>query len=370
MTPQALPNLFTHARSELAQDAVLAYLLEWAVPRYRMCHSKMNALAEQFLRKVISCSAQATGVTGLEDHEPITDVTVETQFQGIDLFVTVNRRLAVVIEDKVDTHEHSGQLARYRQVVSRLNSAMKTDLLIHAVYLKTGNESPHRRPASNLCGVMMREQLLAILNQSPTIEDQIIQQFRQHLQDLQTKTESYQILPPSQWTKQAMEGFYNAVCSWLINLHQTGQLTHHPHPQWSYQANPRGGEIVCAWAWTNLDQHHVQGWLQLTDAQNLYLRIANKSQTSDKAKVDAPQMYEVLRVTTNLLSQPLWSGRLKIHKAGRFVGGDSAAVAHITFDSDNRSWLPLNSQGLLDWSEACRRLRLAMDFVESIRSWQ
>ncbi len=368
MTSKTLPNLFTHARSELAQDAVLAYLLEWADPRYRVCHPKMNALGEQFLREVISCSAQATNVVGLADHEPITEVTVDTQIQGIDILVLVNRRLAVVIEDKVTTHEHSGQIARYRQVVSQIRSAANHNLLIHAVYLKTGNESPHRRPSPDLCGVMMREQVLTILNQHPEIEDQIILQFRQHLQAMQTKTESYQILPPTEWTRQAMEGFYNAICSWLIHLHEAKELVRHPYPQWSYQPNQRGGEMVCAWGWTNLDPRPVEGWLQLTDAQKLYFRIANISHADGKAKVNAQQMHELFHQVSHLASQPLWQGRINIQKAGRFIGGDSAAVAEFRFDSDNRSWLPLSSQGLLDWSEACRRLRLAMNFVESLRS--
>jgi hypothetical protein len=28
------PNIFTHATSELSQDAFLAYLIEWADPQY------------------------------------------------------------------------------------------------------------------------------------------------------------------------------------------------------------------------------------------------------------------------------------------------------------------------------------------------
>jgi hypothetical protein len=368
MATRALPNLFTHARSELAQDAVLAYLLEWADPRYRVCHPKMNALGEQYLREVISCSARATNIVGLADQEPITEVTVDTQIQGIDILVLVNRRLAVVIEDKVNTHEHSGQVARYRQVVSQLFSAAKSDILIHAVYLKTGNESPHRRPSPDLCGIMMREQVLAILNQHPEIEDQIILQFRQHLQALQTKTESYQILPPREWTRQAMEGFYNAICSWLIHLRETREIVRPLYPQWSYQPNQRGGEMVCAWGWADLVPRPVQGWLQLSDAQNLYFRIANISISSSKVKVSAQQMHELFRQVSHLATQPLWQGHINIQKAGRFIGGDSAAVALISFDSENRSWLPLNPQGLLDWSEACRRLRLAISFVESLRS--
>lgn len=125
----------------------------------------------------------------------------------------VNRCIALIIEDKIDTHEHTEQITRYRQIVPQILANSPSPPIVHVVYLKTGNESPHRRPAANLCGVMMREQLLAILHQHAHVKDQIVRQFQQHLQSLQTETESYLTLPPTQWSSRAIEGFYNSIAS-------------------------------------------------------------------------------------------------------------------------------------------------------------
>jgi hypothetical protein len=368
MTPPTLPNLFTHARSEWAQDAVIAYILQWASPNYRMSNSEMNALGEHLLRSLLACSAQATGIAGLSEDEPITELTVDTQVHGIDILVVVNRRIALVIEDKVDTHEHANQIARYRQIVSRILDDRPSPVVVHAVYLKTGNESPHRRPAADVCGIMMREQLLAILHQHAQVNDQIVQQFRQYLQAIETETQSYRILPPTQWSARAIEGFYTAIVSWLMELHRSGQLPASAHPQWSYQPNPNGGERVCAWCWTTLQPGQLEGWLQLSDATTLHLRIAHHANEGSKPKVEPEQMYQILQHAMNLATQPPWHGQLLVRKAGRFRGGDSAAVAELSFDTTGSGWLPLTSQGLMDWPEACRRLKLAMEFVEALRT--
>jgi hypothetical protein len=368
MTPPTLPNLFTHARSELAQDAVIAYILQWASPNYRMSNSEMNALGEHLLRSLLACSAQATGIAGLSEDEPITELAVDTQVRGIDILVVVNLHIALVIEDKIDTHEHSRQIARYRQTVSQILANSPTPPIVHAVYLKTGNESPHRRPAADVCGIMMREQLLAILHQHAQVNDQIVQQFRQYLQAIETETQSYRILPPTQWSARAIEGFYTAIVSWLMELHRSGQVPVPTHPQWSYQANQTGGERVCAWYWITLKPAQLEGWLQLSDATSLHLRIAHHANEGSKPKVEPEQMYQILQHAMNLATQPPWHGRLLVRKAGRFRGGDSAAVAELSFGTTGSGWLPLTSYGLLDWPEACQRLKLAMEFVEAVRS--
>ena len=247
MTHPSIPNLFTHARSELAQDAVIAYLIQWADPHHKAHNAHMNALGEYFLRQLLSCSSQATGVDGLADGEPINAVTVTTQIRGIDILVTVNSRIALIIEDKVDTHEHDQQIVRYRQVVSQILAIPASELRIHAVYLKTGNEPPHLRPNPNLCDFIYRNRLLEIFHQHPNLADPILQQFQQHLELMEADTQSYQTQPPNSWSQRAIEGFYQSICHWLENLFQNEEWIHPSHPQWSYQANPQGGELVCAW---------------------------------------------------------------------------------------------------------------------------
>lgn len=364
----SLPNLFTHARSELAQDAVLAYLLEWARPQYRSVDPELNALGEALLRALFTASAAALGGRTFADIEPLADLTVDTQVQGVDILVRVNGIFALVIEDKVATHEHSGQIERYKSLLAKAPTLSGAPWVVHAVYVKTGNESPSRRPAPGTCGLLMRDGLLAILDRFPTVENQIVREFRQHLRRIHTETESFRSLPPAQWTARAVEGFYGAIAAWLAELHTTSELPDNSWPQWSYQPNPRGGERVCCWCWTDLSRPACRIWLQLTDAATLHFRIAQRKQEGSKPKVEPRHQYDLLGRLTAWADRDPWQGRLRVRKPGRFGGGDSAAVAELTFGSAAElGWLPRTEQGLLDWSEACRRLRLAMQFLDSFR---
>ena len=363
----SLPNLFTHARSELAQDAVLAYLLEWAAPQHRETHPKLNALGEALLRALFNASAHAIGGATLAAADPLTDVKVRSQTNKIDVLVLVNQTYALVIEDKVNAHEHSGQIARYKALLSHIPSPSGAAWAVHAVYVKTGNESPSRRPTADLCGVMMRSELLAVLDRFPSVENQIVREFCEHLHRIQADTESYRTLPPSQWSSRAVEGFYGAIADWLIKLHSAGELRENPWPQWSYQSNPRGGERVSCWSWTDLALGSSQMWLQLNDAATLHLRVANAEQGGVKPKVQPSQLNEILQHLARAAEGEPWIGRIRVRKAGRFGGGDSAAVAELTFDASADGWLPLDAHKLLDWPEACRRLRLAMQFLDSLR---
>jgi len=143
---------------------VIADILKWASMNYRLSNPELNAPGEHLLRSLLACSAQATGIAGLSEDEPITALTVDTQARGIDILIVINRRLTLLIEDKASTHKHNHQIARYRQIISRILVNSVSPEVVHAVYLKSGNESLHRCPAADLCGVVMREQLLAILH--------------------------------------------------------------------------------------------------------------------------------------------------------------------------------------------------------------
>lgn len=78
------------------------------------------------------------------------------------------------------------------------------------------------------------------------------------------------------------------------------------------------------------------------------------------------QMHEVFKRVEQLAAQPSWQDRILVRKAGRFVGGDSAAVAELIFDNSDSGWLPITPHGGLDWPEACRRLKLAMEFIAAL----
>ncbi len=67
-----VPNLYSFATKELAQDATLAYILEWARPTYRESHPRLHELGTDMLHALL-----ATRISEI-DVPTITSLNVET----------------------------------------------------------------------------------------------------------------------------------------------------------------------------------------------------------------------------------------------------------------------------------------------------
>ena len=106
----ARPNLFSYATSELSQDAFLCWLLSWADPQLENEDASLAETAQQFVEALLS-------KTSIELQAEVTKLEVKKQFQAIDIVVLINDDVALIIEDKVHTENHSDQLRRYRKLV-------------------------------------------------------------------------------------------------------------------------------------------------------------------------------------------------------------------------------------------------------------
>ena len=175
------PNLFTHATSELSQDAFILWLLEWADPECAAKDKALHETAKEFVRLL------------LEDKElEIRSIECKKQEHHIDVFAIVNEEYALIIEDKTNTSEHSNQLKRYSEWVQ--GEKKYSSLELHCVYYKTGNESFAKLkrlsenygkdyPEENFCSIT-RKEVLDVLKQSTT-KNAIFCDYVEHLQEIQ-----------------------------------------------------------------------------------------------------------------------------------------------------------------------------------------
>lgn len=86
------PNIFDYATSELGQDAFLAWYCRSA-DEAMTDDMELHTNARAFLKKYIAMQ--------LDYKEVIRTVVVETQHKHIDVFLTINGNLSVIIEDKI-----------------------------------------------------------------------------------------------------------------------------------------------------------------------------------------------------------------------------------------------------------------------------
>ena len=107
---QTRPNIFDYATSELSQDAFLAWYFRWA-DEDMTDDMELHENARAFLKKYITLRQPGY-------NEEIRKVWVERQYEHIDVLVKINDKLSIIIEDKINTGQHSNQLERYAKVIS------------------------------------------------------------------------------------------------------------------------------------------------------------------------------------------------------------------------------------------------------------
>ena len=347
MKPNA-PNLFHYATKELAQDAALAYVLAWAEPEYQKSHPRLHELGTAMLRALLATRLSETGLP------IVTSLEVETQVDRIDVVARVNDEneagFVLVIEDKVETDEHSNQVERYIKTASQRYPNRK----IVPVYLKTGNVSRWRLPSTETCGRFLRRDLLHVLDRFPDTRDTIVDNFRAHLQIWDDETRSYRDVKVDDWHYRRLQGFYIE----LEGLMARESKWHKAH--WEYVNNRAGGFLCFAFAGHQMvrEPHEVEIYLQIEDATRLTVRLGEWS----GSKISGSQMYEVLELLKENACQ---ANGIKVKKAGRFRGGASAAVAEITF-GDEDGYLALTNGGIVDVDATMQRLDIVRAYIVEV----
>jgi hypothetical protein len=119
---------------EVRHSDFLAYLLD---------PGRNHGLGDRFLKAFLQCalrgSANQTVTPNGVDVWNLTSAEVRREWQNIDIFIRDDSvRLAVIIENKVESEEHSNQLARYYQCVAQDCKGWN----ILAIFLTTEGESP------------------------------------------------------------------------------------------------------------------------------------------------------------------------------------------------------------------------------------
>lgn len=277
------PNLFTHATSELSQDAFILWLLEWADSECATEDKALHETAQEFVRLLLNNKDLI-----------IKSVNTKRQKNHIDVFAIINEKYAIIIEDKTDTSEHNNQLERYEKWVTEQKeySALET----HIVYYKRGNESYFRlkkmtdKYALKRFTILTRKDVLEVLTKCTT-NNLIFCDYVEYIQDIQRQTEAYQSLPVSDWSYYTWQGFYMALEKEL----QTGD--------WKYVPNPQGGFWGFNWHWDSITSNtDVDIYLQLEE-KKLCVKSYQKGGV-EKGYIYSSQLVELAKEKNISLVKP------------------------------------------------------------------
>lgn len=196
------PNIFTYATSELSQDAFICYLV--ACANKGQATSDLQKCGSAFVRTLFRAGA-SDGTKCVPvvapDGRParhdgpckVSDVCAPNRQRyniDVDFQAKVDgKTVAFLIEDKINTREHSNQLERYLNAVSKDEQD-----LIKPVYFKTGYVFSDERDAvkKNNYSVFEAEDLKNFLDgQVATKKNEIMRQYAEYLgQKIKTGAEA------------------------------------------------------------------------------------------------------------------------------------------------------------------------------------
>lgn len=214
------PNLFNFATSELSQDAFICWLLSWAKPECKDLDQMLHGCSIELLRALFEKCV-------VPFPDTIEKVQINKQDSRIDVFCEINKTYFLVIEDKTNTSQHSGQLERYFKEVAGRERVRQENILL--IYFKTGDQSDYDEVQSAGYALFLRKDLLSILNKYEDIESDIFQDYRASLNELEAAVQSFRTLPLNQWHWHSWIGFYLEMQKYF------------PEGKWGFVPNRSGG---------------------------------------------------------------------------------------------------------------------------------
>lgn len=220
------PNLFTFATSELSQDAFICWLACWANPELRGLDGPLHTTATAFLDRLLEVG-KGPRVPGYRS------VEVRRQWNDIDILLVVNGDTAVVIEDKTNTRDHSGQLARYKQAVAREFPVGR----FAAVYLKTGDQCDYESAERAGYGCFLRGDFLAVLKGGAAagVTNDVFADFHRHLRSVEEAVRSFSATPAGDWNRKQWVGFFTALRDKIGG------------GEWAVRGHGGGGSLTFRW---------------------------------------------------------------------------------------------------------------------------
>ena len=232
------PNIFDYATSELSQDAFLAWYCRWA-DETMTDDMELHTNAREFLKKYIAMQQP-------DYSEKIRTVFVRRQHEHIDVLITINNDLNVIIEDKVNTGPHGNQLERYAQVITGRKVLL---------YIKTGDESLDKKKQIVNKGyyVIDRADLLSDMERCQT-ENEIFLSFTARLRKLEDAIHTYH--ETEYWERSQLIGFYKDLERVL------------PKSNWGYVDKVNKGSFVLNWSWLHVPECQI--YLEFSFPQKFY----------------------------------------------------------------------------------------------------
>ncbi|MGB0522195.1 MAG: PD-(D/E)XK nuclease family protein [Flammeovirgaceae bacterium] len=324
------PNLFRWATSELSQDAFLCWLLEWAKPQLK--GEPLHKTATKFITELSSL-----------DESEIDEIEVRKQYKNIDIVVVINKKSAILIEDKVHSKNHSNQLLRYAEILKE--EFLEKELSL--IYLKTGDQSNYRNVESKGYKIFKRNQFLKLLNEGRDngVTNEIFIDFLNYLTNIDNSVNSFKTLPIDKWHWDSWKGFYIELQKRL------GQ------GDWDYVPQKNGGFLGFWWLWDKMDFKET--------GFDFYLQLEHGKFCFKIIPYDVQLNLEIRNYYRKILFQFAQKNDLRIKRNGRCVKGKTKTMTVAKLTS---SYIQTDSENIIDMDKTIEKIRGIENLMKEIKT--
>ncbi len=323
------PNLFRDfATSELSQDAFLCWLISWANPDLK----NLNPVIANVAIELLNSFFKKRGIDPPGQYEK---VIVERQKYEIDILVEINSKYSILIEDKIETKEHSEQLVRY--VTSIMQHGINEENII-PIYLKIVEQGNYENVVKSGFEVYTRKELIGVLSNGICKENSndIYIDYFEYINEVNKEIESYTKLAIDKWVWRSWIGFYSKLQETIRDAN------------WDYVPNPSGGFLGFWWHFNYTDE--VEWYLQLEMGKLCF-----------KISVDnANKRNELRQLWCDKIVAKSKEFGMNIGKPPRFGLGQYMTVAVL-----NHEYRKVNEMGIINMEETIRLLQTAEALMDS-----
>ena len=296
------PNIFNYATSELSQDALICYLLDYF--NYKQ-YEEENLLSNKFLKEILN---------ELEVEVEIKKLEIRKQYKKIDVLLILNNKHYIIIEDKTNTKHHTDQIRRYITALEEENIKREN---IYGLYYKTGDEShtslqemiknkkegTKEEKKFNKYGVLMREGILKLLSEYKG-NNLIINDYRNYLMEIEDSQKQYKKYNNEQklfYDWDGIKGFYKKLDEEILKLKKDGKWELGNDEKevgfnWDYVPNKTGG-FMCYWFDNILN----------FEKKSFYLQIEKINVKSEEEKRNTKWAEDIIKYPSMTLVVKVWS---------------------------------------------------------------
>ena len=324
------PNIFEIATKELSQDAFITWLLKWADDSYKATDEDLHQCGKEFVSTLIKNQYPNFS-------ESINKVEAGRQWKKIDVWAKVNDKYLIIIEDKINSRDHSEQLKRYKEFAEEKWNGNNKEKPI-CIYLKTGNECKanlKKIKDKKEYYIFDRKDFINLLNKFGQIKNNIFVDFRERMLQIDNLTNGYDKVEISKWEGYEWQGFYMVIEDKV------------KHIEWGYRNTVARGFWSFWLTWEKVGDVSIYSQIE---QGRLCFKIKTESEKSKNWNEIRDEFYELISAKGKKY------GCECIKKPKRKGNGPSMNYAVV----EQKDWL---GEGVVDVDKAVEKLNRYLGFL-------